>query len=53
MGYMVGYKLYSSGYLIWYPGLKQVNKARDVLFHEEAIAPAMPTLYGDDDAPYM
>ena len=31
MGYMVGYEPYSSGYLIWYPGLKQVNKARDVL----------------------
>ena len=52
MGYMVGYEPYSSGYLIWYPGSKQVNKARDVLFHEEAIAPAMPTLYGDNDAPY-
>ena len=52
MGYMVGYEPYPSGYLIWYPGSKQVNKARDVLFHEEAIAPAMPTLYGDNDTPY-
>jgi hypothetical protein len=52
MGYMVGYEPYPSGYLIWYPGSKRVEKARDVFFHEEHVAPATPTLYGGDDAPH-
>ena len=33
----------------WFETSKQ---SQDILFHEEAIAPAMPTLYGDNDAPY-
>jgi hypothetical protein len=51
MGYMVGYEPYATGYLIWYPGNRRVEKARDVIFHEDAIAPALPTLYGENDAP--
>jgi hypothetical protein len=48
MGYMVGYEPYSSGYLIWYPGSKRTEKARDVIFHEDAISPAIPIPYGDE-----
>jgi hypothetical protein len=51
MGYMVGYEPYDTGYLVWYPGGRRVDKARDIVFHEEAVAPAIPTLYGDDDTP--
>jgi hypothetical protein len=51
MGYMVGYEPYATGYLVWYPGNRRVEKARDVIFHEDAIAPALPTLYGENDAP--
>ena len=50
MGYMVGYKLYSMGYLIWYSSSHRVKKARDVIFHKEAITPAILTLYDDNDA---
>ena len=28
-----------------------MQKARDVFFHEDAIAPATPMLYSDNDAP--
>ena len=48
MGYMVGYEPYSSGYLIWYPGMNCIKKAQDIIFHEDATAPAVPKLYGDD-----
>lgn len=51
MGYMVGYEPYSTGYVVWYPGNRRVDKVRDVVFHEEAVAPAIPTLYGDEDIP--
>ena len=51
MRYMVGYELYSMGYLIWFPSSSHVEKARDVIFHEEAITPAVLTLYDDDNAP--
>jgi hypothetical protein len=45
---MVGYDAYDTGYLIWYPGSRRLEKARDVVFHEEAITPAMPVPYGDE-----
>jgi hypothetical protein len=45
---MVGYDTYSTGYLVWYPGSRRLEKARDIFFHEEAITPAKPVLYGDD-----
>ena len=51
MGYMVGYEPYSMGYLIWYPSSHCVEKARDVIFHKEAITPTILTLYDDNDAP--
>ena len=49
MGYMVGYEPYSMRYLIWYPRSHHVEKTRDVIFHGEAITPAIPTLYDDND----
>ena len=51
MGYMVGYEPYTSGYQIWYPGTHHIEKARDFIFHQDAIALAMLTIYGEDDAP--
>ena len=51
MGYIVGYEPYPKGYPIWYPGAQCVEKARVVFFHEDAIAPATPMLYSDNDAP--
>ena len=48
MGYMVEYKPYLSGYLSWYLGMNCIEKAQDVLFHEDAIAPAIHKLYGND-----
>ena len=48
---MVGYELYSMGYLIWYPGSHHVEKAKDVIFHEEVITPAILALYNDNDTP--
>ena len=48
MGYMVGYEPYPSGYLVWYPKENWIHKARDVIFHEDAIAPATPTLFSDE-----
>jgi hypothetical protein len=53
MGYMVGYEPYSSGYLVWFPGSKRIEKARDIIFHEEAVVPAIPILYGDDEGTKM
>jgi hypothetical protein len=50
-GYLVGYKPYSTGYLVWYPGACFIDKARDIIFHEDAITPAIPTVYGDNDMP--
>jgi hypothetical protein len=47
-GYMVGYDTYSTSYLIWYPELRHLEKARNIFFHEEVITPAKPVLYGDD-----
>jgi hypothetical protein len=49
MGYLAGYEPYSSGYLIWFPGAKKLEKAHDVIFHEESVMPAMPILYSDED----
>jgi hypothetical protein len=49
MGYMVGYEPYETGYLIWYPRTNRIEKARDVIFHEDAIAPAVPKLYDDEE----
>ena len=51
MGYMVGYEPYTSGYQIWYPGMHHIEKARDVIFHKDRIAPATLTIYSEDDAP--
>ena len=28
--------------------MNRIKKAQDVIFHEDAIAPAIPKLYGDD-----
>jgi hypothetical protein len=47
---MVGYEPYESRYLVWYPGMNRIEKARDVIFHEDVIAPAVPELYGNDDS---
>jgi hypothetical protein len=49
ISYMVGYEPYSSGYLVWYPDGNRIHKAWDVIFHEDVVAPATPTLYGDDN----
>lgn len=50
MGYVAEYEPYKSLYLVGYPGAHLLEKFRDIIFHEEAIAPAMPTLYCDDNA---
>jgi hypothetical protein len=49
MGYLAGYEPYSSGYLIWFPSMKQLGKAHDMIFHEELIMLAMPVLYGNEE----
>ena len=49
---MVGYELYATGYLIWYPGNGHMKKVEDVIFHEDDVTPAIPTLYGQDNAPH-
>ena len=39
---MVKYEPYLSGYWIWYPGMNHIEKAQDVIFHEDTIAMAIP-----------
>jgi hypothetical protein len=51
MGYLAGYEPYSSGYLIWFPGMRKLEKACDVIFHEESVAPVTPVLYSDEEIP--
>jgi hypothetical protein len=45
---MVRYEPYSTGYLVWFPGSKRIEKARNVIFHENAVAPVTPILYEDE-----
>jgi hypothetical protein len=48
LGYLVGYDTYSTGYLVWFPGMKKAAKVHKAIFHENAIVPATPMPYGDD-----
>jgi hypothetical protein len=48
---MVGYATFYGDYHIWYPGSCRLKKARDVVFHEEAVEVPAPVLYGDEVSP--
>jgi hypothetical protein len=47
-GYMVEYEPYSTRYLIWFPGSKRIEKACDMIFHEDTVALVTLILYKDE-----
>jgi hypothetical protein len=48
MGFFIEYEPCSSGYLIWFPGVRKLDKACHIIFHKDAVMPATSVLYSDE-----